>query len=261
MTQTNGTSHNGSSSSNGKVALVTGGTRGIGLAISIALAGAGYRVYAVYARNRAAAQLLADHAKKSGLDIRCLRANLADEDGCALCVHTIKAETTHVDVIVHSAASGVHREVTKLTPKHIRWTFDINVVSIHTLLLELVPMMPAGGRIIGLTSFGATHVNSLTYGAVGSSKAALESLFRHYARELAPRGIAVNLVSPGLVATTALDAFPDKEYQLETGLALTPTGRLTTPEDVAGVVLFACSEAAAQVVGQTIYVDGGRSLR
>src|SRR5579872_6573264 len=116
MTQTNGTSHNGSSSSNGKVALVTGGTRGIGLAISIALAGAGYRVYAVYARNRAAAQLLADHAKKSGLDIRCLRANLADEDGCALCVHTIKAETTHVDVIVHSAASGVHREVTKLTP-------------------------------------------------------------------------------------------------------------------------------------------------
>jgi enoyl-[acyl-carrier protein] reductase III len=261
MASGNGRSVNGPSTPNERVALVTGGTRGIGLAISLALAGSGYRVYAVYARDTQAAQSLSNQAKKRGIDIRCLRANLADDDGRALCLNTIKAETKHVDVIVHCAASGVHRETTKLTPKHIRWTFDVNVVSIQALLLELVPMMPAGGRIVGLTSYGATHATSLTYAAVGSSKAALEALFRHYARELAPRGISVNLVAPGLVDTQAIDAFPDKAYQLETALAITPTGRLTTPDDVAGVVLFACSEAASQIVGQTIYVDGGRCLR
>lgn len=261
MAPENGKSFNSPPGAHEKIALVTGGTRGIGLAISLALAGLGYRVYAVYARDSQAAQSLSGHAKKSGLDIRCLRANLADDDGRALCLDAIKAETKHVDVIVHCAASGVHRETTKLTPKHIRWTFDVNVVSIQALLLELVPMMPAGGRIVGLTSYGATHATSLTYAAVGSSKAALEALFRHYARELAPRGISVNLVAPGLVDTQAIDAFPDKAYQIETALEMTPTGRLTTPDDVAGVVLFACSEAASQIIGQTIRVDGGRCLR
>lgn len=261
MVPENGKSFNSPPGTGEKVALVTGGTRGIGLAISLALAGAGYRVYAVYARNTQAAHSLSDQAKKSRLDICCLRANLADDEGRALCLNTIKAETNHVEVIVHCAASGVHRETTKLTAKHMRWTFDVNVVSIQALLLELIPMMPAGGRIVGLTSFGATHATSLTYAAVGSSKAALEALFRHYARELAPRGISVNLVSPGLVDTQAIDAFPDKAYQIKTALEMTPTGRLTTPDDVAGVVLFACSEAASQIVGQTIYVDGGRCLR
>jgi NAD(P)-dependent dehydrogenase (short-subunit alcohol dehydrogenase family) len=245
---------------NERIALVTGGTRGIGEAISLALARSSCRVYAVYARNRQAAESLAHQAKQQRLDIRCLRADLTDEDARALCVKTIKAETNHVDVIVHCAASGVHRAATKLTPKQIRWTFDVNVLSIQALLLELVPMMPMGGRIVGITSFGATHVTSLSYGAVGSSKAALEALLRHYAQELAPRGISVNLVSPGLVVTEAINAFPDKEEQVRMVTSITPTGRLTTAADVAGVVLFACSDAAGQIVGQTITVDGGRSL-
>jgi len=166
-----------------------------------------------------------------------------------------------VDVIVHCAASGVHRETTKLTMKQMMWTFDVNVFSFHSLLIELIPMIPAGGRIIGLSSFGATHVFSSFYGAVGSSKGALESLFRHYARELAPRGIAVNIVCPGMVETDAINAFPDKIDQMESAIEITPTGKLATPDDVAGVVLFfASSIAAGQIIGQTINVDGGRSL-
>src|SRR5215469_4577622 len=159
-----------------KVALVTGGTRGIGKASTLALANAGYRVYAVYARNRQAAQALTQYAKEHGLDIRCLRADLTDEDGRSFCLNTIKSETTTLDVIVHCAASGVHRETTKLTMKQMTWTFDVNVFSFHALLTELVPMIPSGGRIIGLSSFGATHVFSSFYAAVGSSKGALESL-------------------------------------------------------------------------------------
>ena len=131
----------------------------------------------------------------------------------------------------------------------------------RSLLIELLPMIPAGGRIIGLSSFGATHVFSSFYGAVGSSKGALESLFRHYARELAPRGIAVNIVCPGMVETDAINAFPDKEDQMRSAIEITPSGRLATVDDVAGVVLFfAASSAAGQIIGQTINVDGGRSL-
>jgi len=244
-----------------KVALITGGTRGIGKATSIAMAREGYRVYAVYVRNRQAAGALEQYAKQNGLDIRCLRADLTDEDGRASCVSAIKAETDRIDVLVHCAASGVHRETTKITKKQMMWTFDINVFSFHSLLGELLPLIPAGGRIIGLSSFGATHVFSSFYGAVGSSKGALESLFRHYARELAPRGIAVNIVCPGMVVTDAIDAFPDRDDQMQSAIEITPTGKLATPDDVAGVVLFfASSMAAGAIIGQTINVDGGRSL-
>jgi enoyl-[acyl-carrier protein] reductase III len=249
------------STTNGKIALVTGGTRGIGRAISIALAREGHRVYAVYARKRPPAHDLAAYAKENGLDIRCIKADLTDEDGRAHCLNTLRSETDRIDVIVHCAASGVHRETTKLTSKQMTWTFEVNVFSFHSLVVELVSMIPAGGRIIGLSSLGATRVFSSFYGAVGSSKGALESLLRHYARELAPRGIAVNIVRPGMVATEAIDAFPDRDDQVQSALDVTPTGRLATPDDVAGVVLFfASSTAAGQIIGQTINVDGGRSL-
>jgi NAD(P)-dependent dehydrogenase (short-subunit alcohol dehydrogenase family) len=244
-----------------KVALITGGTRGIGKASSSALAREGYRVYAVYVRNRDAANSLSQYALENGLDIRCIRADLTDEEGRAMCINTLRAETDHINVIVHCAASGVHRETTKITMKQMRWTFDVNVFSFHSLLAEIVSMVPPGGRIIGLSSFGATHVFSSFYGAVGSSKGALESLFRHYARELAPRGISVNIICPGMVVTDAIDAFPDRDDQMQSAIEITPTGKLATPDDVAGVVVFfASSNAAAQIIGQTINVDGGRSL-
>jgi enoyl-[acyl-carrier protein] reductase III len=244
---------------NPKVAVITGGTRGIGKAVSLALAESGARVYSIFARNRQAAEALTREAQERGLDIRCLRADLTDSDAVAACLHSIKLENKQVDCVVHCAASGVHREIEKLSARHIVWTFDVNVVSIHSLLAELLPIMPEGSRIIGISSPGATHALPY-YAAVGSSKGALEALFRHYARELAPRGISVNLICPGLVATDAIDAFPDKEARVEATIARTPSGRLTTPEDVAQLALFMCSNVASQIVGQTITIDGGRML-
>jgi enoyl-[acyl-carrier protein] reductase III len=160
---------------------------------------------------------------------------------------------------VHSAASGVHRSAAELSVKHLSWTFEINVYAIHHLLQSLLERVPEGGRIIGITSSGGTRVIPY-YSAVGASKGALESLFRHYASELAPRKIAVNLVCPGLVLTDAVEAFPDKETRLDKTIQATPTGRLTTPEDVAGLVSFLCSPAAAQIIGQTLVIDGGKTL-
>ncbi|HEY3121494.1 MAG TPA: SDR family oxidoreductase [Vicinamibacteria bacterium] len=238
---------------------MTGGTRGIGRAVSLAIAASGAAVYAVFARNQACAAALAEHAAQQGLDIRCLRADLTDDEQFRRCVETIRSATDRIDVIVHSAASGVHREAAQLTVRHLAWTFAINVFAFHRLLVELLPLMGPGGRIIGVTSHGGTRAVRL-YAAVGSSKGALESLFRHYAQELAPRGIAVNLVCPGLVLTEALDAFPDREDRVQAALSKTPTGRLTTVDDVAEAVLFLCGERASQIVGQTLVIDGGRSL-
>ena len=113
--------------------------------------------------------------------------------------------------------------------------------------------------MIGVTSSGGTRVIPY-YAAVGSSKGAMESLFRHYAFEWAPRDIAVNCVCPGLVLTDAVEAFPDKESRSQRALESTPTGKLTIPEDVAQLVGFLCSPFASQIVGQTIVIDGGKTL-
>lgn len=242
-----------------KIAIVTGGTRGIGRAISLTLAGQGAHVYAFYARNRKAADELTQQAAAKGLKITAIKCDLADADSFTVAIDQLKKEITVVDIIVHSAASGVHRPAMELTQKHLAWTYGINVFAIHNLIKELVPLMAAGGRIVGVTSGGGTRVIPY-YAAVGSSKGALESLFRHYALELAPKGIAVNLVCPGMVLTDAVDAFPERDARIERSTGMTPTGRLTTPEDVAATVAFLTSPAAAQIIGQTIVIDGGKVL-
>lgn len=242
-----------------KVAVITGGTRGIGRAVSLELARAGYRVFALYGRNRAGADELLALAREGALEIEAVRGDLTHPDKFKAVVDELRAKTPRIDAIVHCAASGVHRPARELTIKQLSWTFDINVFAIHQLIMALVDLIPSGGRIVGVTSSGGTRVIPY-YAAVGASKGALEALFRHYASELAPQGIAVNCVCPGLVATEAVEAFPDKDTRLERVLAATPSARLTTPEDVAQLVSFLCSEGAAQIVGQTIVVDGGKTL-
>lgn len=242
-----------------KVAVVTGGTRGIGEAISLNLARSGAKVFALYARDRKSADQLIEIAKKENLSIECMRGNLTDSDLRDEIVKQIKEKTNKVDFIIHSAASGVHKEALDLSEKQLKWTFDINVFAIHNLIQSLREMISTGGRIIAITSSGGTRVIPF-YTAVGASKGALESLFRHYASELAPAGIAVNCVCPGLVETDAVQAFPDKDSRVERTTKMTPTGKLTTPQDVAEVIHFLCTSSAAQIVGQTIVVDGGKTL-
>ncbi|MEI8025909.1 MAG: SDR family oxidoreductase [Pseudomonadota bacterium] len=243
-----------------KVAIVTGGTRGIGRAISLDLARQGYAVKALFARDRESAKDLEETSSKEGLDIVTLKSDLSKKEGVEEVISLIKAQTSSVDVLVHCAASGVHRPAREITTKHLRWTFEINVLAIQQILMDLVPMMSSGSRIIGLTSNGGTRTIPF-YTAVGSSKGALDSLFRHWAVELAPSGIAVNLVCPGMVMTDAVEAFPDKEGRIQACIRQTPTGKMTTPEDVGEFVSFLCtSRMASQFVGQTFTIDGGKCI-
>lgn len=244
---------------NQKCAVITGGTRGIGRSVSLKLAREGAKVLALYGRDSKSAAELENIAKEESLDILCVKGDLCNDEKFQAVVAAIKEKTTHVDFLVHCAASGVHRNAMELSLKHLRWTFEINVFAIHNLLQNLVEMMPKGSRVIGITSSGGTRVIPF-YAAVGSSKGALESLFRHYAYELAPKGIAVNLVCPGLVLTDAIDAFPDREARVEKAVAATPSGALVVPEDVAETVSFLCEPQTSQIVGQTIVIDGGKTL-
>ena len=143
--------------------------------------------------------------------------------------------------------------------KHFDWTMAANARALLALARAAVPTMEAGSSIVALSSLGSQRVLD-NYVLVGASKAALESIVRHLAVELAPRGIRVNAVSAGVVETDALDAFPNREQMLSWSLARTPAGRLVEPGDVAGAVCFLCSADAEMIRGQTLVVDGGYSL-
>ncbi len=242
-----------------KIAVVTGGTRGIGKAISLALAENGAHVYALYARDRKSAEALEEEAKRLAVKITTIRGDLSHDETFQKTVEQLRDACDTIDILVHAAASGVHKEAMKLSDKHLHWTFEINFFAIHKLIHELIGKMRKGGRIIGVTSPGGVRAIP-HYTAVGASKGALESLFRHYAQELAPKGIIVNLVCPGMVMTDAAKAFPELEKRLKMTLEYTPTGELTQPDQVASMVLFLCSEPASQIVGQTLVIDGGKGL-
>ncbi len=241
----------------GKRMLVTGGTRGIGRAISLQMARAGATVLANYVRNDATAESLLDAAHGEGLDIQTCRADLTSKKG----LDTLDAALgpPPLSGLIHCAATGVHRPLDALTVRHLDWTFALNVRAFFELVLLLLPRLRDGASVLAVSSEGATRAVPF-YTVVGSSKGALEAMARHLAVELAPRGIRVNILAPGSILTEAWDAFPDKEARLKNAQARAPRGRLTTPDEVAQVAQFLCSDAASGIVGQTVVVDGGSGV-
>jgi enoyl-[acyl-carrier protein] reductase III len=238
----------------GASVLVTGGSRGIGKAIALRFATLGAtRVAIGYMRGDAAAEETAEELRSLGAEPVLLRGNVASSR-----VADEVAALGPIDVLVHAAATGVIRPALETDDKHWDWTLSANARALLSLTRAAAPEMPDGASVLGISSLGAVRVLD-NYTLVGVSKAALETLVRYLAVELAPRGIRVNAVSAGVVETGALEHFPNKDAMLEMGIR-NPVGRLVTPEDVAGVVTFLCSPEADMIRGQTIVIDGGWSL-
>jgi enoyl-[acyl-carrier protein] reductase III len=238
----------------GASVLVTGGSRGIGKAIALRFARLGAsRVAIGYLRSDAAAEQTATQLRELGAEPLLVRGNVSSER-----VVAEVASLGPLDALVHNAATGVIRPALETEDKHWDWTLGANARALLSLVRAAAPSMPAGASIVGISSLGSTRVLD-DYALVGTSKAALESLVRYLAVELAPRGIRVNAVSGGVVDTDALHFFPDRDAMLELG-ARNPAGRLVTPEDMAAAVTFLCSPDAEMIRGQTLVVDGGYSL-
>ena len=241
----------------GKSVLVTGGSRGIGRGIALHFAALGAsRVAISYLRNDRAAEETAAELRDRGAETVTLRGNVGDPDKAAQLV----ADAGPLDVLVSNAATGVIRPFEELTEKHWDWTLNANARALLTLARHAAPAMQPGSSIVAISSLGGERVLD-DYLLVGTSKAALESLVRYLAVELAPKGIRVNAVSAGLVDTGALEFFPDRERMLREFREKTPAGRLTEPDDVAAVVTFLALPEADMIRGQVVVVDGGYAIR
>lgn len=243
----------------GKNVLVTGGTRGIGRAVSLHFARAGAAVVSNYVRGQKSADSLLDLAKKEQLSLRLCRADLTLDNGLRSLEECITELDGGLHGLVHCAATGVHKSFDELTLRHYDWTFGLNVRSFFDLVNRLLPRFSVEASIVAISSQGASRVVP-AYSIVGASKGALEALARHLAVELAPRGIRVNCIAPGAVATEAWASMPDAQVRLADLAKRTPLGRLVTPEEVAQAAHFLCSDAARSIIGHTLTVDGGACL-
>jgi enoyl-[acyl-carrier protein] reductase III len=243
----------------GKVALVTGGTKGIGKSIALKLAEGGANVVVNYLRSRNAADETLEQLKKLGGDHHAIRCNIGNHEKMPKVYEEIKEKYGRLDVLVSNAALGLFTSAMELNEKAWHLSMDTNAWAFLKGVQMARDFMPDGSKVVALSSLGSVrHIPG--YAAIGASKAAIETLTRYLAYELAPKRINVNTVSGGFIDTDALKGFPGYQEMVHEVEKRTPFGRVGKPEEVADVVSFLCSDRAKWITGQVVVVDGGYSL-
>jgi len=243
----------------GKIALITGGSRGIGLAISIELARRGASICFNYLKNHNAASNAEKKLNELGVKTLKLRTHLGDEQSIKELITSVQNEFGKLDILVNNAASGVMKPSAELGVHHWDWTMNINARAPWLTTRGFAKIMPRGSKVINISSPGSSKVIP-SYFAVGVSKSALESITRYMAIEMAELGISVNAVSPGFIMTDAIKAFPSELSIEKLAARPTPTGKNVQSQDVANVVAMLCGEDAEMIRGHVIIVDGGETL-
>ena len=240
----------------GKVALVTGASRGIGQATAIELAKAGADVVVNFIGNEAVAQETVEKIEALGRKAIKIKANVGDADDVQAMVDEAIATFGHIDILVNNA--GITRDGLLIRMKDSDWdeVLNINLKGVYLVTKAVAKLMvkQRAGRIINMTSVsGVTgNVGQANYAA---AKAGVIGFTKTCAKELAARGITVNAVAPGFIETAMTDVLPEK---IKEGIAATvPLGRMGQPEEIAGVVTFLASDFASYITGQVLNVDGG----
>jgi len=240
----------------GKIAVVTGGSRGIGRAVSIALAEAGAHVLVNYRSNEAAAKETLRLIERAGGTGEILAFDVADPESVDTAIKDAAKRHGHLDILVNNAGISIDQLLLRVSAKDLEMTWATNVNgAVFCAKACIRPMMRnKWGRIISLSSVVAESGNTgqVVYSA---SKAALLGMTRTLAREYASRGITVNAVAPGFIET---DMTADLSETAKQGIVdQTPIGRIGRPEEVAAAVVFLASEEASYITGQVVRVNGG----
>jgi NAD(P)-dependent dehydrogenase (short-subunit alcohol dehydrogenase family) len=243
----------------GKTALVTGASRGIGRASALALAKAGAQVLVHYGRGAAEAEAVVAEIRAAGGRADAIAADLAASDGA----HQLAKQVREIiggrlDILVANAGIARAAPIEELTVEDFDALFAVNVRAPYFLTQQLLPILCEGSSIVFLSSLAA-HAAVGTLSAYAATKGAVDTLVKHFAAALGPRGIRVNAVAPGVVETD-MSNFTKTDAGRDMTLGMQALKRLAQPDDIAGAVAFLASDEARWVTGDTLRVDGGSKL-
>ncbi len=246
----------------GKVALVTGSSRGIGRALALTLARDGASIVVNFNRNAGLAEATAREIESLGSRAVTVQANMEEPDQIDRLFDRVESEFGRLDHFVSNAAASSFKKIADLKAHNLDRSYALNVRAFVLGAQRAVKLMTQGGRIAVLSSYGSMRAYP-TYANLGSNKAAIEAWVRYMAVEFAPRGINVNAVNGGLIDTESCAYFYENVpgmAPIEGVLSKLPKGRMGTPQEVADAVAFLLSAESEYITGQTICVDGGLSV-
>jgi NAD(P)-dependent dehydrogenase (short-subunit alcohol dehydrogenase family) len=251
----------------GKHALITGSSRGIGRGIALKLADQGAKIAVHYFQNEKAAKETLAEIRKRGSDGFILQADVTRVEDVSGIFALVKREFGKLDIFVANArpeAPEFFAPPMDITLEQWDAAFNSQSKGFLVSLREASALMPTGGRIFAITYHAGSRTGGLQpWVAMGAAKSAMESLVRYFAVALARRGITVNAISPGWTEDSVLNSLPDQVQEMVRKWhqrGWTPMGRLGTPEDIGNAVAMFCSEQSAWITGQIICADGGSSL-
>ena len=242
-----------------KMALVTGASRGIGRAAAQALARDGARVLAHYGKSRKEAESLVAEIRGAGGEAEVVEADLESRDGAHVLAEKVrKIVDGRLDILVANAGISKSVPIEGLTVEEFDRLFAVNVRAPYFLVQQLLPVLGEGSNVIFVSSLVARSAVG-TIAAYAATKGAVDTLVKHFAAALGPRGIRVNAVAPGVV-DTEMSNFAHTEAGRQLTLSMQALKRIATPDDIGGVFAFLASDAARWITGHTIAVDGGSKL-
>jgi enoyl-[acyl-carrier protein] reductase III len=248
----------------GKKALITGGSRGIGKETALCLARAGCDIAINFITQESGAHQVAAEVQRLGRQAMVIKADVSEPEDIEAMVAAIEGQWGQLDILISNAASGGFRNLADAKLAHFDSAMHTNARSLLLLVQAALPMLEKSqgqAKVVAMSSHGS-HRALPAYGLIGASKAAIESLIRHFALELGPRGINFNVVLAGLVKTdsTAHVSGADTMFDAMDQKLCAAKGRILTAQDVANAVEFLVSAESDLIQGQTLIVDGGASL-
>lgn len=241
----------------GKVAVVTGASKGIGASIALHLAKEGASVVVNYSSSKEGALKVVSEIVKNGGKAIAIQANVANPKDIEKLLSETKKAFGKLDILINNAGIYEFAPIEEITAEHYHKTFDLNVLGVLLVIKESLKYFGSSGSIVNISSIVSKY-SVATTAVYSASKAAVDALTKALGQELGPRNIRVNCVNPGIIETegTKTAGILDSDFRKNTE-SQTPLGRIGRPNEVASAVLFLASDDASWITGETLFITGG----